>query len=303
MLVKKISAKRSFVPYASGAPMGKNSQDKDKALTELLEWGFTGQEARIYLFLLKAGPQKAKEICQVMNANKVQVYRHLRKLQSRAIIESSIETPAYFSANSIERVAEAIVESKRADVLMMENSRQNLLNALKAIRYPELPLTTERFDVVEDLKNIYSKAKECMKNAKTELAILTEDWTNAPDVKENIRLTKITVNRGVKHRILSKVSEGNSRYLRTLVRGVGNMKNVELRLADLDSDVFPSFVLRDREELILIISKDPRGHKRKALITNNKELVSAFGILFDSVWKESRNLDAIEGMALTKFGH
>jgi hypothetical protein len=69
---------------------------------------------------------------------------------------------------------------------------------------------------------------------------------------------------------------------------------VEFRCADLDLNVFPSFVLRDKEELILIVSKDPRGHKRKAMLTNNKELVNAFGILFDSVWKESKNLDSID---------
>ena len=293
-MVKNISAKRPLVPYASGPLLGKNSPDKDKALTELLEWGFTEQEARIYLFLLKTGPQKAREICQVMNVNKVQVYRHLRNLQSRAIVESSIETPAYFSANSIERVADSIVESKRADVMMLENSRQNLLNTLKAIKYPEIPLMTESFDVVEDSKRIYSKAKECIKNAKRELETFTEDWSNAPDVKENIRLTKINANRGVKHRILSKVSEENKQYLRALFRGLSNTKNVEFRCADLDLNMFPSFVLRDKEELILIVSKDPRGHKRKAMLTNNKELVNAFGILFDSVWKESKNLDAID---------
>lgn len=293
-MVKNIAFKRPLVPYQHDPLLRKNSSDKDKALTELLEWGFTEQEAKIYIFLLKAGPQKAREISQSMNVNKVQVYRNLRNLQNRAIVESTIETPAYFSANSIERVADSIVESKRADMMMLENSRQNLLSALKAIRYPELPLMTERFDVVEDAKRIYSKAKEFIKNAKEELATLTEDWTNAPDVKENIRLTKTNDNRGVKHRIITKVSEENKQYLRSLVRGLNNMKNVELRCADLDSDVFPSFVLRDKEELILIVTKDPRGHKRKAMLTNNKAMVNAFGILFDLVWKESRNLDTID---------
>lgn len=293
-MVKNISAKRPLVPYASGPLLRKNSPDKDKALTELLEWGFTEQEARIYLFLLKAGPQKAREICQVMNINKVQVYRHLRNLQSRGIVESSIETPACFSANSIERVADSIVESKRADVMMLENSRQNLLTTLKAIKYPELQLITESFDIIEDSKRIYSKAKECIKNAKKELATLTEDWSNAPDVEENIRLTKTNANHGVKQRILSVVSEENRSYLLALFRGLGSTKNVEFRFADLDLNVFPSFVLRDKEELILIVSKDPRGHKRKAMLTNNKELVNAFVILFDLVWKESRNLDTID---------
>ncbi|MGA2522720.1 MAG: helix-turn-helix domain-containing protein [Candidatus Bathyarchaeia archaeon] len=292
--MNNISAKRPLVPYASGPLLGKNSQDKDKALNELHEWGFDEQEARMYLFLLKAGPQKAREICQVMNVNKVQVYRHLKNLQSRGIVESSIETPAYFSANSIERVADSIVESKRADVLMLENSRQNLLNTLKTIKSPEIPLMTESFDVVEDSNRIYSKAKESIKNAKSELETFTEDWSNAPDVKENIRLTKINANRGVKHRILSIVSEENRSYLRALYRGLSSTKNVEFRCANLDSSVFPSFVLRDREELIMIISKDPRGHKRRAMLTNNKELVNAFCILFDSVWRESKNLDTTD---------
>lgn len=290
-MVKNISTKRPLVPYPSGPLLGKNSPDKDKALTELLEWGFTEQEARIYIFLLKAGPQKAREICQVMNVNKVQVYRHLRNLQGRAIVESSIDTPAYFSANSIEQVADSIVESKRADVLMLENSRQNLLSTLKAIKYPEFPLITESFDVVEDSNRIYSKAKESIKNAKKELETFTEDWSNAPDVKENIRLTKSNANRGVKLRILSKLSEENRQYLRVLFKGLSNTKNVEFRSADLGLDVFPSFVLRDKEELIVIVSKDPRGHKRRAILTNNKELVNAFSILFDSVWKESKNLE------------
>ena len=86
--------------------------------------GFSEQEARVYIFLVKGGPMKAKEVAQAVKLNKVMAYRYLRKLQSQGIIESSLDNPAFFKAVPVEKVVEMFVEAKETEARDIKNRKE-----------------------------------------------------------------------------------------------------------------------------------------------------------------------------------
>ncbi len=101
-----------------------------KALTRL---GLTENDAKIYLLLAKEGPQHGKGIAKLLELNKQQLYRNLKRLRIKGIISVSVERPALFSAVSLEKVLDFLIESKREQALALQESREELLSGWRTV--------------------------------------------------------------------------------------------------------------------------------------------------------------------------
>lgn len=75
----------------------------DKTFEVLLSFGFSQTEARIYIHLVSKGPAKARDIINGLNMNKQQLYRSLKKLRQRRIVDCS-GFPAIFHAEPVDQV-------------------------------------------------------------------------------------------------------------------------------------------------------------------------------------------------------
>ena len=77
------------------------SQEKIK--DTLKSFGLTGKEAEAYIVLAKSGPLTGNDLSRIMDRNKGQVYRLLKSLQKRGLVESTLESPTRFLAVSFEK--------------------------------------------------------------------------------------------------------------------------------------------------------------------------------------------------------
>jgi sugar-specific transcriptional regulator TrmB len=97
-------------------------------LKTLLDFGFKQQEAEVYIFLALNGPKKAKDIVNSLKTGKRQVYRILKKLQSKEIVNATLSAPVKFSAVSIEKVLDLFMESAIEQAKVLQASRKELLS-------------------------------------------------------------------------------------------------------------------------------------------------------------------------------
>jgi len=81
---------------------------QEKVLKTLGDLGLTRLDSKIYVYLAKRGPQKGKDISKALKIQKYQLYRSLKKLQSKAIVSATLEHPARFSAVSFEKVLDLV---------------------------------------------------------------------------------------------------------------------------------------------------------------------------------------------------
>jgi sugar-specific transcriptional regulator TrmB len=95
-----------------------------KALATL---GFAEIDAEIYLFLANSGPQNGKNIAKTLKLYKQQLYRSLKRLQTKGIIRTTVERPAQFSVVSLEKVLDLLVETKKEQALAWQESKKELL--------------------------------------------------------------------------------------------------------------------------------------------------------------------------------
>ncbi len=101
-----------------------------KALEDL---GLTQTDAEIYFLLAREGPQKGRDIAETLGLYKQQLYRSLKRLQKKGMVNASLQRPARFCAMSLEKVVDFLIEAKKKQALALQESKEELLSTWRAI--------------------------------------------------------------------------------------------------------------------------------------------------------------------------
>jgi HTH-type transcriptional regulator, sugar sensing transcriptional regulator len=79
----------------------------------LKNFSLTEKESDVYIFLAKKGILKSSEIAKGSNNHKAETYRILKNLQSKGVIELTLESPTRYSAIPFETLLDNFIKSER----------------------------------------------------------------------------------------------------------------------------------------------------------------------------------------------
>ena len=96
-------------------------------------------DAQVYVFLALNGSHRAREILNRMNLHKAQLYRVLKNLQSKGIVNASPEYPARYSAVFFEKVLDLLIKAKREQQQALQESKEELLSPWRSITKKKSP--------------------------------------------------------------------------------------------------------------------------------------------------------------------
>ena len=105
----------------------------ERALDTLMSLGLTQTEAQAYVFLAKRGPHNGKELANALRITKQQLYRSLRKLRAKGMVNASPQRPAQFSAVSLQKVLELFLKAKMEQAKALRASRKELLSTWRSM--------------------------------------------------------------------------------------------------------------------------------------------------------------------------
>ena len=266
-------------------------------LKTIIDIGFSQADAQVYLFLSRKGPQKGRAISKALNMNKQQLYPCLKNLQSKGIVNATIEYPAKFSAVPFEKVLDLFIKAKMEEAQRIQQSRERILSDWQSIAIGETEDTSAKFTVLKGRSTIYSKIQQMILETKNQVSTITTvpglmqaeqrgifDATFSHPLKSKIQF-----------RFLAELSEQNVNIMKTLFKATANAKlNVAGRNPDIGLRLFPQMVIRDEEEALFFISPR-RGtsiieQDDVCLWTNCKSLVDAFSAVFEDLWRNSTDM-------------
>jgi sugar-specific transcriptional regulator TrmB len=107
-----------------------------KTLTTL---GFTETDAQVYVYLITEGPQQARSIAEALKIYKRKLYRGLRKLQQKGMVNASQEYPAQFSAVPFDKILELLIKTHLKEAQRIEQEKQEILNQWHSIINKQSP--------------------------------------------------------------------------------------------------------------------------------------------------------------------
>src|SRR6266540_4685441 len=89
--------------------------------------GLSRYEALVFVNLARSGAATAGEIARASGVNRVQTYRALESLESRGLVEVTLDRPRRYAARAMNDAFEMIAEEKRAELENLETVRKTLL--------------------------------------------------------------------------------------------------------------------------------------------------------------------------------
>jgi PAS domain S-box-containing protein len=258
----------------------------EKIVLETLKGiGLTEKDAEVYIQLAKRGTIIARDLTKPGKINKAQVYRSLKNLQSKGIVEASIETPQNFTAMPFERVYDLYVGIKNEEAKKLKQNREVALQRWQEMAIQQAPQLSDRFMVIEGKNFIYTRIQEMVKKAQTQVLVATDSNSLMQADLDNALDKFVQQNRNVTIRVVSEITVSNSQKIAELFEQFA--LNVRARHVDLEEKAFPRFVLiDDREIMFLTAALESRKELNVdvGFWTNNKSLIQSFQVLFDQLW-------------------
>jgi sugar-specific transcriptional regulator TrmB len=97
-------------------------------LKTLMSLGFRYTEAEIYISLTRNGSQEIDDIAGALKTNRMQVYRSLKNLEVKGIVQASKDRPVEFSALSFEEVLDALIKANVEEAKRLEMEKERILS-------------------------------------------------------------------------------------------------------------------------------------------------------------------------------
>jgi sugar-specific transcriptional regulator TrmB len=263
----------------------------------LKDFGLTEKEGEVYIFLAKRGTLRSGEIVKGIKTHKGEVYRVLKSLQTKGLVESTIEFPTRFTAVPFETALDSFIKIKKEEVSSVENARQELLNDWKSISKTGVELPLEKFVVIEGNRRIYPKILQMIQQTRNRFSAIStvtgllraEQFGLFDAIFGNPLKSKI------QFRFLTELSYQNLDAAKALLKRTPKaVFDFKGRNPELGLQLSPRMVIRDEEEILFFItSKDAPGLGKDEMCmwTNCKALVDSFSAVFEDLWNNSTDLE------------
>jgi sugar-specific transcriptional regulator TrmB len=122
--------------------------------------------------LAKRGPIKAADAAKALKISKQRVYPIIKSLQSKGIVNSTLERPARFSAVPFEKVLDLFVKAKFEQAQRIQQNKDALLSDWQSIAVAEGGSSPAKFTVIEGRSYVYSKIQQMIQETKRHLSFV-----------------------------------------------------------------------------------------------------------------------------------
>ena len=262
--------------------------------TVLKNAGLTEKEAIIYILIAKHEPLSGTEIAKLTKKDKAQVFRILKKLLAKSVIETTLEFPTRYTVIPFESILEMVVKSKRDEISSIEKNREALVEQLKKKSPVEYSL--EKFTLIKGAKKINSRISKIIKATKHQLSVATSLESFLRFDRSNFfDMTLGAPSRSkIEYRFLIEMPKEKLYSAKALAKVVSKNRFIfKVTDSDFSLNVFPRMVARDNEEIVFFISIPGIADVNNddvVLWTNSKSLVHAFTTVFEDSWRNASDL-------------
>jgi sugar-specific transcriptional regulator TrmB len=270
---------------------------RERVLESLMRSGLTRQDSQVYLYLSKKGLQKGRVLARSLGLTKQQLYRSLKNLQRKGIVNATLERPARFSAVPLEKVLDSFLKAKIEETRRLQQDKKEILSEWQSTILEEHSKTPPKFNVIEGRSSIYPKIQQMIQESHSRIstvasvkALIQANQFGLFDPANNPPKSK------VEFRFLTGVSKQNQDQMKTLLSQMTNARiNFEGRTPTSGVAPFPRMVIKDEDEIIFFITPKTNTsiveQNDVCLWTNCKPLVQAFSGVFEELWRHATNIE------------
>jgi len=265
--------------------------------TVLRNFGLTQKEAEIYIFLAKHGVLSGGEISKRTKTHRGLIYRILKSLQKKGVVESTLESPVRFSSVSFEKILDDNIKAKQQEAVLLEKAKDSLLNDWENISKTKKESNIGKFMIIEGNRKIYLKISQMINETKNQMLMISSVRGLCRSEQYGIfeRTHNHQAKSKTKFRFLTELSNKNTNAMKILRPKLKTEVNLRVTNSDSAFTLLPRMVIRDEDEALFFISPETDviniGQAEICFCTNNVSFVKTLVGIFEELWRYSTDVD------------
>ena len=141
----------------------------DKIQNELMRFGLSPTQAKVFIFLGKYGSKSAPDIARALELPRTETYHVVNSLQSLGLVTAELTHPTKYSALDMKEAITSLVKQEQLRIDSLAEKEDELSKLWKQIPNfftKKEPTEKEKFQMLQGSSRIHSKMKNMISNAK-----------------------------------------------------------------------------------------------------------------------------------------
>ncbi len=274
----------SLFDNESDTAMYKHKITLDKIKNELINFGLTKSQAKVFIYLGKYGSKTASEIAKALQLPRTETYHLVNSLQNIGLVLAELAHPTKYSAMEMKEAVATLIKQEQERLDNLANKEESISEMWKEIPFFAVETDeskSEKMQLLHGTGPITNKIKEMIGSS-------TDDFRIYGSVSDLLRMY---------HSDVFDWIESSPTNLKMIVSPLN--KTPEF-LSELDSNkikVIPSnaenkcFIVNDAKE-VLIFMRNATHPSRETFAwwSDSETLVDMMSALFDLSWEKGENL-------------
>jgi sugar-specific transcriptional regulator TrmB len=258
----------------------------EKICNELLKFGLTKNQAKVFIFLGKYGSKTSPEVCKALKLPRTETYSVLNDLLNLGIVSSEFHHPTKYSALPMDKAILTMVNAAQENVNKLAKKEIELAKLWNKI--PSFDSTfndskLEKFQMLQGIPRIHNKLKDMIDESKNEIRIMCTEKDLSRFYYSDI-LEKLG-NLAVDVKLIISPTQKIPRFVQTI-------DSSKIRLMPTNNGGNQCFIVKDSDEVLVFLRNADRPTKNAfAFWTDTNSLMNSMKKLFDFSWTNSLPLD------------
>jgi sugar-specific transcriptional regulator TrmB len=268
----------------SDTAMYKHKLTLEKIKNELINFGLTKSQAKVFIYLGKYGSKTASEIAKALQLPRTETYHLVNSLQNMGLVVAELSHPTKYTAMDMREAVATLIKQEQDKIDILANKEESLSEMWKEIPFFAVETDeskSEKMQLLHGNGPITNKIKEMVGSSSEEIKIYGSvsdllrmyhsdvfDWIESAST--NLKMVVSPLNQSPEF-----LSEMNSDSIRAIPSNSENK----------------CFVVNDKKE-VLIFMRNATHPTRQVFAwwSDSETLVDMMSSLFELSWEKGESL-------------
>jgi sugar-specific transcriptional regulator TrmB len=146
----------------------------DKIKKELINFGLTSNQSKVFIYLGKYGSKSASEISKALQTPRTETYHLVNSLQNMGLVTAELTHPTKYTAMDMKQAIETLVRQEQSRINSLANKEESLSEMWNEIPYFAVETDeskSEKMQLLHGTSSILNKIQEMIKSCNDEFKI------------------------------------------------------------------------------------------------------------------------------------
>lgn len=256
----------------------------EKIKNELINFGLTSNQSKVFIYLGKYGSKAASEIAKALQLPRTETYHLVNSLQNLGLVTAQMDHPTKYSAMEMKQAIETLVKQEQRRIDSLAGKEESLSKLWKQVPFFVVETDeskSEKMQLLHGMGPITNKIKEMVENSSESIKI----YGSIPDVMRFYHsdvFEWIEDSASEMEMVISPLSKTSEI--------ISELDQKKIRAVSSNSDN-KCFVINDKKEVLIFMRNATHATRETfAWWSDSETLVDMMTSLFELSWEKGETL-------------